>query len=230
MDSATNPPTGDQITPSHQKLPAGAPSYWADAKRALSASDPELAEVIARFAVTPDDDPPLSSRGDLFYTLANAIVGQQISAAAADKVWGRLLERVGVMEADRVLACSPDELRAVGLSRRKVEYLRGVAEAMPELLMFPWLEMTDREVINALTSLRGIGPWTAEMILIFTLLRPDVLPLGDIGVIRAVERIYNEGEPLSKPEVELIAERWRPYRTVAVWYLWRTIDAEPVKY
>ena len=101
---------------------------------------------------------------------------------------------------------------------------------MPELSVFPWSEMTDQEVIKALTTLRGVGPWSAEMVLIFTLTRPDILPLGDIGVIRAVERLYHGGDKLSKSEVAVIAERWRPYRTVAVWYLWRTIDAEPVKY
>ena len=101
---------------------------------------------------------------------------------------------------------------------------------MPKLKGFPWREMTDQEVNDTLCSLKGVGPWTAEMILIFTLLRPNILPLGDIGVIRAVEKHYAKGQRLSKSEVELIAERWRPYRTVAVWYLWRTIDVEPVQY
>lgn len=211
-------------------IPSGVPQYWDDAREYLCQADATLGAVIKAFSATPEEDPPLSSRGDLFYTLANAIVGQQISAAAAAAVWGRLISLVGRMAPDQILRCSPESLREVGLSQRKIEYLRGVAHAMPELSAFPWSEMTDQEVIKALTTLRGIGPWTAEMVLIFTLTRPDILPLGDIGVIRAVERLYHGGDKLSKSEVAVIAERWRPYRTVAVWYLWRTIDAEPVKY
>ena len=210
-------------------IPAGTPHYWVKAKQILSETDPVLAKVIQRFE--QGDDPPLNSRGDLFYTLANAIVGQQISAAAAAAVWGRLSHLwEQEVTAERVLNSSDQTLRDLGLSKRKVEYLKGVAESMTSLQSFPWLDMTDREVIDTLCSLRGVGPWTAEMTLIFTLLRPDVLPLGDIGVIRAVERLYANGDSLSASEVELIAERWRPYRTVAVWYLWRTIDSEPVAY
>ena len=211
------------------EIPTGTPSYWEDAKRYLSSIDPTLRGIIDHFE--EGEDPPLCSRGDLFYTLANAIVGQQISAAAAAAVWGRLVSLWGgAVNPERALA-SPDEaLRGAGLSARKVEYLKGLAEAMPRLASFPWREMTDKEVLDTLCTLRGIGPWTAEMCLIFTLLRPDVLPLGDIGVIRAVERQYAKGATLSKAEVASVAERWKPYRTVAVWYLWRTIDAEPVEY
>lgn len=231
MTSNLSKPSPKEISARESSLPQGAPPYWEEAKASLSCTDPTLGEVIRRFATDPEDhDPPLTSRGDLFYTLANAIVGQQISAAAADAVWSRLLNRLGGVDPSKVREASPEDLRSVGLSGRKVEYLQGVARSFPQLLTFPWSEMTDQEVIKALTTLRGIGPWTAEMVLIFTLLRPDVLPLGDIGVIRAVERLYHHGEKLSKSEVELIAERWRPYRTVAVWYLWRTIDAEPVRY
>ena len=218
-----------ELNCAQSSIPIGAPSYWEEAKKVLSESDPTLASIIQRFA--QEEDPPLVSRGDLFYTLSNAIVGQQISAAAAAAVWERLCVHWEYdVSPARILACSDETLRSLGLSRRKIEYLKGVAESMPNLATFPWLEMTDQEVIETLCSLRGIGPWTAEMALIFTLLRPDVLPLGDIGVIRAVERAYHHGEKLTKSEVELIAEQWKPYRTVAVWYLWRTIDAEPVAY
>lgn len=214
----------------HSQLPRGVPGYWEEAKRYLADVDSVLGSVIDHFSSDPETDVPLKSRGDLFYTLAQAIVGQQISAVAAAAVWGRLIKLLGDLDAPQLEQRSVEELRSVGLSQRKAEYLRGVAQAMPQLLTFPWTQMTDDEVRDTLISLRGIGAWTAEMVLIFTLTRPDILPLGDVGVIRAVERLYHEGERLSKAEVEEIAERWRPYRTVAVWYLWRTIDAEPVEY
>ena len=212
------------------ELPCGVPSYWEDAKRYLSAADSVLGAVIKQLSHTPERDIPLKSRGNLFHTLAQSIVGQQISAAAAAAVWSRLVTFLGDVDPRRVIECSIEELRSVGLSQRKAEYLFGVAQATPQLLTFPWMQMTDDEVRETLITLRGVGTWTAEMVLIFTLNRPDILPLGDVGVIRAVERLYHQGERLSKAEVEQIAERWRPYRTVAVWYLWRTIDAEPVEY
>ena len=223
--SLTEPSTHDDTL-----IPSGTPDYWETAKRTLVVADPRLGEVIERFSVDHDQDPPLRSRGDLFYTLAQSIVGQQISAAAAAAVWSRLVESLGNVEARLVTDKSIEDLRSVGLSKRKAEYLLGVAQAMPQLLTFPWTQMTDDEVRTTLITLRGVGAWTAEMVLIFTLNRPDILPLGDVGVIRAVERLYHQGKKLSKSEVEVIAERWRPYRTVAVWYLWRTIDSDPVEY
>ena len=205
-----------------------APPYWDAAKVHLSKVDERLAEVIQRFS--GEGEPPLRSRGDLFRTLANAIVGQQISAAAAAAVWDRLCALLGELDPQRILDCSPEALRGVGLSARKVEYLKGIAAETPTLFELPWATMSDREVLKVLTALRGVGPWTAEMVLIFALNRPDVLPLGDIGVVRAVERLYRAGAPMSGDEITALAEPWRPYRTVAVWYLWRTIDAEPVEY
>lgn len=209
-------------------LPKGTPHYWEEAKKHLATVDPVFNSIFQRFSI---DDPPLQSKGDLFYTLANAIIGQQISAAAAAAIWQRLVTHwQGEIVYQRALESTHDELRALGLSSRKVEYIQGVAQSMPTLLTFPWNKMTDDEVRETLCSLRGIGPWTAEMVLIFTLLRPNILPLGDIGVIRAVENQYAQGQKLTKVEVAKIAEKWRPFQTVAVWYLWRTIDAEPVEY
>lgn len=213
---------------SHPHLPQGIPPYWEEAKGYLAGVDPHLKAIFQRFE--GDQDVPLRSRGDLFYTLANAIVGQQISAAAAASIWRRLLDNWGGAHPDVVAQSSIEDLRELGLSLRKAEYLIGIARAMPHLLTFPWREMTPAEVQATLMTLRGVGPWTAEMVQIFTLLHPDVLPLGDIGVIRAVERIYHQGQPLTKEQVSEIASHWSPYRTVAAWYLWRTIDAEPVEY
>ncbi|MAD61279.1 MAG: DNA-3-methyladenine glycosylase [Myxococcales bacterium] len=218
-----------EMTQVQNTIPDGTPQYWQDAKNYLSEIDPIMAKIIARFA--HKNEQILHSKGDLFYTLANAIVGQQISAAAASAIWGRVIEYCGGHITASLICKAPfQELKNLGLSQRKVEYLQGTAQAMPKLLEFPWGAMNDQEVRETLCTLRGIGPWTAEMLLIFTLLRPDILPLGDIGVIRAVENQYNASKRLSKDQVAEIAEKWSPYRTVAVWYLWRTIDAEPVAY
>jgi DNA-3-methyladenine glycosylase II len=125
---------------------------------------------------------------------------------------------------------SDQELRDVGLSFRKIEYIRGIILAWPHLSAIDWDNISDDEVRKELISLRGIGPWTTDMILIFNLLRPDILPLGDIGVVRMIERFYADGEPLGQDELLEIGSRWIPYRTVATWYLWRVLDPEPVEY
>ena len=202
-----------------------APPYWSDAKAHLRAVDPVMAAVIDTY-----EEPPLRSKRDVFETLVHAVVGQQISAKAADAVWGRLVALVGSVTPANVVAHSPEALKAVGLSGRKVEYILGLATNGQWVTTTDWDSMDDDAVRTRLTSLRGIGPWTAEMVLIFTLLRPDVLPLGDIGVIRAVEQLYAERAALTVEEVAAIAAPWAPYRTVGTWYLWRHLDAEPVQY
>ena len=201
------------------------PEYWAEAKAFLRRSDPIMAAVIDQH-----EEPPLSSKCDVFETMIHAIVGQQISAKAADAVWRRLLALIGTVAPAAVLAHEPDALKAVGLSGRKVEYIRGLALDGAWICDESWEDHTDKEVARRLVALRGVGPWTAEMVLIFSLLRPDVFPLGDIGVIRAVERLYAEGERLPVERVAEIGAGWSPYRTVATWYLWRFLDAEPVEY
>jgi len=201
------------------------PPYWDAAKADLSATDSVLAEVIARNA-----EPVLSSEGDLFLNLVSAIVSQQISTAAARTIWGKFESLVGEVNPKSVLSHSHEELRGCGLSGRKAEYILGIAEAWQSgYADIDWDEMSDVEVMAALIKLRGVGTWTVEMILIFTLLRPDVFPVSDIGVVRAVERLYSEGERMSNDELIAKSQDWRPWRTVATWYLWR-IDPEPVQY
>ena len=198
------------------------PEYWDAAKADLSVVDSTLAEVIAR-----NEEPVLSSKGDLFLNLVSAIVSQQISTAAARTIWSRFEGLVGEVNPKSVLSRSHEELRGCGLSGRKAEYILGIAEAWQSgYANIDWDEMSDVEVITALIKLRGVGTWTAEMILIFTLLRPDVFPVGDIGVVRAVERLYSEGERMSNDELIAKSQDWRPWRTVATWYLWRSIDPE----
>jgi DNA-3-methyladenine glycosylase II len=202
------------------------PGYWVTAKEELSAADSVLAEVIAR-----NEEPVLSSKGDLFLNLVSAIVSQQISTTAARTIWGRFEGLVGEVHPKSVLSRSHEELRGCGLSGRKAEYILEIAEAWQNgYADINWDGLSDEEVMDALVELRGVGTWTAEMVLIFTLLRPDVFPVGDIGVVRAVERLYSEGERMSNDELIAKSQDWRPWRTVATWYLWRSIDPEPVQY
>ena len=202
------------------------PEYWEAAKADLSATDSALAEVI-----TQNEEPALSSKGDLFLNLVSAIVSQQISTAAARTIWGRFEGLVGEVNPKSVLSRSHEELRGCGLSGRKAEYILEIAEAWQSgYADIDWDEASDVDVMEALTGLRGVGAWTAEMVLIFTLLRPDVFPVGDIGVVRAVERLYSGGERMSNDELIAKSQDWKPWRTVATWYLWRSIDPEPVQY
>ena len=203
------------------------PSYWQQASSELSQSDPVLADLVARFAGST-----LVSRGEPFSTLVRSIVGQQISVKAADAIWARLAGVLPKVEAASVLECPPQMLRECGLSARKVEYLVDLANHFTtgQIHVERWATMSDAEVIAELTAVRGIGVWTAEMFLIFNLLRPDVLPLDDIGLQRAVADFYHDGERLTRRALLTFGERWRPWRSVATWYLWRSLDPVPVEY
>ncbi|WP_432720160.1 DNA-3-methyladenine glycosylase [Jeongeupia wiesaeckerbachi] len=206
---------------------SGRPAYWDDACTALSAADPVLGQLIASYPGIS-----LEGRGDVFVTLCRSIVGQQISVKAADSIWRRFDACVGEVRSDRVLAAAVDDLRACGLSQRKVEYLQDLARhhADGKLASDRLEAMDDEAVIAELTSIRGIGRWTAEMFLMFHLLRPDVLPLDDIGLIKAVARYYHADERRPRAEVRALAQRWAPWRSVATWYLWRGLEPVPVSY
>ena len=206
------------------------PQFWQQASLELASSDPVMATFVQRFSGTS-----LISRGDPFVTLARSIVGQQISVKAADSVWLRLITVLPVLTPVTVierLAGGPESLRACGLSARKVEYIGDLAAHFHngQIHVDHWSAMSDAEVIAELTAVRGIGVWTAEMFLIFNQLRPDVFPLDDIGLQKAVASHYFAGErPLRKTLAE-VGERWRPWRSVATWYLWRSLDPVPVEY
>jgi len=202
------------------------PEWWGSAKLELANKDVLLKSLIEEF-----EEPRLSSRGDLFATLIKSIVGQQISVIAASAVWSRLFDLVGEVNPESILAKTHEELRQVGLSNRKVEYIVGIAEAWTEGLgEIDWEQMSDEEVVQELVKLRGVGRWTVQMLLIFALLRQDVFPIDDIGLIRGMEKLYNSGKPLETSELNEISEKWIPYRTMGVWYIWRSIDPEPVEY
>ena len=208
--------------------PLSAPPFWPEAAVHLCRADPALGRIIEAL---PGE--ALSPREDAFYTLARSIVGQQISTRAAATVWGRLQKQAGKRVTPRVVARrSIDELRACGLSGRKAEYVMALAEGFLDRTYEPcrWREMDDEAVIVDLTRARGIGRWTAEMLLIFHLLRPDVLPLADIGVQRAAALAHGREDRFNHAELEAVGEAWRPYRSVASWYLWRSLDPMPVVY
>ena len=203
------------------------PDYWRQASQALAADDAVMAALVERYT-----DLSLSTRGDPFATLARSIVGQQISVKAADSVWARCVAALPALTPEAVAAAGEPLLRACGLSARKVEYLRDLAGHFRDgsLAVAHWPTMSDAEVIAELTAVRGIGVWTAEMFLIFNLLRPDVLPLDDIGLQRAVAVHYHGGERPTRRQLAALGERWRPWRSVATWYLWRSLDPVPVEY
>ena len=162
-----------------------------------------------------------------------SIAGQQLSVLAARAIWRKLIERFDgrTPTPQEILADDPDALRAAaGFSRAKVAYLRSLAEHVlaGELELDRLAELPDEEVIRELTAVKGIGEWTAHMFLIFTLHRPDVLPTGDLGVRNAVQRAYGLEAPPKPTEMQALAEPWRPYRTRACLYLWRSLANQPV--
>ena len=204
-----------------------APAYWNRAKRALTRHDAVLARIIRdhpRIALEP--------RGDPFFTLARAIVGQQISVKAAASIWARVVALAPRMLPEQVVDAGHARLTACGLSRRKAEYLAGLARHFVDgsLHVAAWAEMEDEAVIAELVQVRGIGRWTAEMFLMFCLLRPDVLPLDDLGLQRAIRLNYFRGRSVSLRTMRKIASVWDPWRSVATWYLWRSLDPIPVEY
>jgi DNA-3-methyladenine glycosylase II len=177
-------------------------------------------------------DVSLESRGDPFVTLARSIVGQQISVKAAQTVWNRFVALPEKMTPTHVLRLPIDAMRAAGLSARKVEYMVDLAQHFENgtLHTAQWDCMSDDEIITELVAIRGIGRWTAEMFLIFHLMRPNVLPLDDVGLINGIRQNYFSGEAVSRSEVREVAAAWTPFCTVATWYIWRSLDPLPVAY
>ncbi len=208
------------------------PASERKALSALCAADPVLADIIALVAPKGLGPAGADRPEDHYGALMRAIVGQQLSTKAARSIFARLTERFGgrTPTPAEVLAEEPEELRAaVGLSRAKTSYLRSLAEHVlsGELELERLDELSDEQVIAELTAVKGLGVWTSHMFLMFHLGRPDVLPVGDLGVRKAIERAYGlEGLP-DAPTMERIAEPWRPHRTLACRYLWRSLDNEP---
>ncbi|RJG00055.1 DNA-3-methyladenine glycosylase family protein [Noviherbaspirillum saxi] len=203
----------------------GVPAYWHDAKEELMKRDRIMRKLIPQFGAMH-----LIGRGEAFTTLARSIVGQQISVKAADAVWQRFLEACPKCTPAQVLKAGPEKLASCGLSKRKAEYVIDLADHFKAKRVHAdkWMEMEDEEVISELIQIRGIGRWTAEMFLIFNLLRPNILPLDDLGLLKGISVNYFSGEPVSRSDAREVAANWEPWRTVATWYLWRSLDAAPV--
>ena len=203
------------------------PRYWEEAKVHLAKRDKVL-----RGIIRAHPDANLRTRGDAFKTLARSIVGQQISVKAAQAVWERFEVLSGTVAPAAVVGLEEAAMRAAGLSHMKIAYLKDLAQRFHEGALQPrrWSAMDDEAVIADLVQVKGIGRWSVEMFLIFHLMRPNVLPLDDLGLQRAMERLYNAGEELTKDGMRAIAKPWQPWNSVATWYLWRSLDPVPVEY
>lgn len=200
------------------------PAYWERACADLVKRDRILKRLIPQFGPVH-----LVNGSDPFVTLARAVVGQQISVPAAQAVWERVEQACPKLAPQQFVKLGQDKLMSCGLSKRKSEYLIDLAQHFVGgvLHVDKWASMDDEAVIDELTQIRGIGRWTAEMFLIFNLSRPDVLPLDDLGLIRAISVNYFSGEPVTRSEAREVAANWEPWRTVATWYMWRSLDATP---
>lgn len=209
------------------------PDYWNEATKHLSRTCPTMKKLVAQYK-----GEGLIARPDGFYSLMRAIVGQQISVKAADSVWAKVEKAVKPLTPKKLLATSDEALRACGLSGQKVVYSKNIAEFFKNRKTHAavWDSHDDAAVMTELTAIKGIGSWTAEMFLMFHLARPNIFPLKDIGLLKAINLYYVDeqallGKKWLKPhEYEAIAAPWAPYRTVATWYLWRALDPVPVAY
>ena len=203
------------------------PGYWADACAHLMKKDRVMNRLIPQFG-----DSRLQTRGDAFVTLARSIVGQQISVKAAQTIWDRFALLPKKLTPANVLKLKVDDMRAAGLSVRKVEYLVDLSLHFDNgaVHVKAWEAMDDEAIIDELTAIRGIGRWTAEMFLIFHLMRPNILPLDDVGLIKGISKSYFSGEVVSRSDAREVAAAWAPYCSVATWYIWRSLDPVPVDY
>ena len=203
------------------------PRYWSQATRELSARDPVLKKFIDQHRALT-----VGSRGDAFQTLARAIVGQQISVKAAQSVWERFVAAHSAMTPAVIAASSFEQLRGCGLSGQKSGYLLDLATRFHDGRLQPaaWQRLEDEALITELVQVKGIGRWTAEMFMIFNLARPDIFPLGDLGLQKAITLHYNRGRKATPVRLQRIGANWAPWRSVATWYMWRSLEAAPVEY
>jgi len=204
------------------------PAYWQQSKEFLTHADPKLAKLILEH-----QQYSISSRGEALETLLRSIVGQQISVQAAASVWGKLEKKIGKIKPENVILMSFEELKSCGLSKQKVQYIINICNHFINFSIkdhLYWENRSFESIYDELITIKGVGPWTAEMFGMFYLLEKDIFPIKDIGIIRAMNQIYGEGKPLGLEKIIAISETWRPYRSVACWFLWRSIDNEEVLY
>jgi DNA-3-methyladenine glycosylase II len=205
---------------------ASVPPYWEEAKAELMKRDRIMNRLIPQFG-----DLHLVGHDDPFTTLARSIVNQQVTPKAANVAWAKLLDACPKFNPAAVQKAGAEQLAACGLSKRKTEYILDLADHFKtkKVHAAEWDQMDDEAVIAELVRIRGITRWTAEMFLIFNLLRPNVLPLDDPRLIDGISQNYFSGEPVSRSDAREVSANWEPYRTVATWYLWRSLDPVPVE-
>ena len=204
------------------------PKYWAKAKKILSKKDKVMKKLINNYK-----DGSLVTRNDFFFSLCKSIIGQQISVAAANSVFLRFKKKCkNKINAKTVSKLSFSNLKSCGLSKQKVKGIKDLAKRTLNKTFKPGLikQMTDEEAVEYLSELRQIGRWSAEIILLFTYNRSNIWPLQDIGLLRAISKNYNKKYLPPESYVRLLNKRFSPYCSVATWYLWRSIDPEPIQY
>lgn len=204
------------------------PAYWQDSLQYLTSADKTLGDVISQHK-----DYSITSRGEAYETLLRAIVGQQISVKAAASVWNKIIGLIKIIEPNKVLSTSKEKLKLCGLSKQKTQYILNISEHFKINNIIDdtyWENRTYLSVYEELITIKGIGPWTAEMFGMFYLLEKDIFPLKDVGILRAMYQLYNNGERIDIDKIVKISDTWKPYRSVACWFLWRSIDSEEVLY
>ncbi len=203
------------------------PYFWEKAKKDLIKKDKILGKIIKNY---PRDF--LFSKSDPFYTLARSIVGQQISVSAAQAVWERFEKKVVKVKPYNVKSMHHMKLKSCGLSRQKITYLKSLSIAFIDKKIQPnkWKSFENEKIIEELIQIKGIGRWTAEMFLIFNLCRPDIFPVDDLGLIKGICKCYSIKYPITKERAIKMSKKWKPYRSVATWYFWRSLDPIPVEY
>lgn len=203
------------------------PHYWAKAQTFLSHEDPIMARLIERY---PDES--LRNRGNSFQTLLRAIVGQQISVKAADSVWLKLETIAEEITVENLKLFDIERLKEAGLSRQKACYVQNITLFYSKngITDNHWNNQNYEKTREELISIKGVGQWTVEMFAIFYLHEPDIFSSKDIGIQKAISQLYFEGKSPQKETLEQFSEKWKPYRTVALWYLWRHLDPEPISY
>lgn len=215
------------MAPSNKELPVPpsyAADYWAEACKHLVKKDRVLRRLIPQYA-----SEALEPRADAFETLARSVVGQQLAAKSASALWKKVSALPEAMTPEQVLRLKVEDMRAAGLSARKIDYLVDLAVHFTEkrLNVDAWASMGDEAIVTELTAIRGVGRWTAEMFLMFYLKRPNVLPLDDAGLLKGISENYFSGEAVSRSDAREVAEAWKPWCSVATWYIWRSLDPKP---
>ena len=202
------------------------PKYWESAKKFFNKKDKTLSKIIKKY---PSH---LKSRKDPFFSLCKSIVGQQISVTAANSVWKKLESKSKKIAPKNILKLTTRQIASCGLSRQKILYLKILSKKFlnKDLDVRKLKKMNDEDAIKYLTQVKGIGKWTAEMFLFFNQMRPNIFPVQDIGLLRAISINYKTKYPPSEKQLRGFKEKWSPYCTVATWYLWRSIDPVPVNY